>query len=41
MIQSKHEHEEINELNIQVNTMKELVGNRLLSDSFQQDKLAK
>ena len=34
MIQSKHEHEEINELKLQVNTMKELVGNRLLSDSF-------
>ena len=34
MIQSKHEYEEINELNIQVNTLKELVGDRLLSDPF-------
>ena len=34
MIQSKHEYEEINELNFQVNTLKELVGNRLRSDSF-------
>ena len=34
MIQSKHEYEEINELNLQVNTLKELVGDRLLSDSF-------
>ena len=34
VIQSKHEYEEINELNLQVNTLKELVGNRLLRDSF-------
>ena len=34
MIQSKHEYQEINELNLQVNTLKELVGDRLLSDSF-------
>ena len=44
IIQSKHEYKEINQLNLQVNTLKELVGNRLLSDSFvvnQEDKLAK
>ena len=34
LIQCKHEYEEINELNLQVNTLKELVGDRLLSDSF-------
>ena len=34
MIQSKHEYEEISKLNLQVNTLKELVGDRLLSDSF-------
>ena len=34
MIQSKHEYEEINELNLLVNTRKELVGYRLLSDFF-------
>ena len=34
MIQSKHKYEETNELNLQVNTLKELVGDRLLSDSF-------
>ena len=34
VIQSKHEYEEINELNLQVNTLKELVGDRLLSDFF-------
>ena len=34
MIQSKHEYEEINELNLQLNTLKELVGDRLLSDFF-------
>ena len=34
MIQSRHDYEEVNELNLQVNTLKELVGNRLLSDSF-------
>ena len=47
VIQSKHEYKEINELNLQVNTLKELVGDRLLSDFFsilvnqQEDKLAK
>ena len=34
MIQSMDEYEEIDESNLQVNTLKELVGNRLLSDSF-------
>ena len=34
MIQSKHEYEEINELNLQVNTLEELVSDRLLRDSF-------
>ena len=34
MIQSKHEYEEINESYLQVNTLKELVGDRLLNDSF-------
>ena len=34
MIQSKHEYQETNELNLQLNTLKELVGDRLLSDSF-------
>ena len=34
MIQSKHEYEEINELNLPVNTLKKIVGDRLLSDSF-------
>ena len=34
MIQSKHQYQEINELNLQLNTLKELVGDRLLSDSF-------
>ena len=34
VIQSKHEYQEINELNLQVNTLKELVGDRLLNNSF-------
>ena len=34
MKQPMHEYEEINELNLQVNTLKELAGDRLLSDSF-------
>ena len=34
MTQSNHEYEEINKLNLQVNTLKELIGDRLLSDSF-------
>ena len=34
VIQSEHEYEEINELNRQENTLKEFVGDRLLSDSF-------
>ena len=33
-LQSKHEYEEINELNLQVNTLKELAGNRLPSDTY-------
>ena len=34
MIQSKYEYQEITKLNLQVNSLKELVGDRLLSDSF-------
>ena len=34
MKQPIHEYEELNELNLQVNTLKELAGDRLLSDSF-------
>ena len=34
MIQSNHEYTEIKELNLHVDTLKELVGDRLLSDSF-------
>ena len=34
MKQPIHEYEEINELNLQVNTLKELAGDSLLSDSF-------